>query len=225
VPEYSGLSDQYEHIQLYRYSDRDGFVECLSCYGGPEPQTGGISSIYGNSYSLSDDGRTVAFVTDTKLDEEDINARLDVYEWHNGVTRLVTDGESEFSRIGSDVPDLWGLSENGETLIFSEGGVPITGNELDHLANTYAAVVGGPGYPPPNPPAHCVEDSCQGPLQPPPDLDTQGSEKFRGQDNPTPERGNGKKSNAHKKHKKKRKKKKKHGGRPGQARHSTHRHG
>ena len=34
-PELTGESDQYEHLQVYRYSDRDGFVECVSCYGGP----------------------------------------------------------------------------------------------------------------------------------------------------------------------------------------------
>ena len=44
-----------------------------------------------------------------------------------------------------------------------QAGAELTGNERNHLNNGYAAVVGGPGFPPPNPPAHCVEDSCQGP--------------------------------------------------------------
>ncbi len=202
--------------QLYRYDDDTGYVECVSCRGTAGPQDGGIGGSYGVPFKMSADGSTISFVTDVALTVDDINARVDVYEWHNGVTRLVTDGESEFSRIGSDAPGLWGLSEDGRTLLFGEGGVPITGNEIDHLTNAYAAVVGGPGFPPPNPPAHCVEDSCQGPLQAPPVLETQGSEKFSGPGNPVPNRG-------HKKGKKRAKHK--HRKRHRHGKHSTRRHG
>ena len=87
-----------------------------------------------------------------------------------------------------------------------------------------AAVVGGPGFRRP-PPAHCVEDSCQGPLQPPPDLETQGSEKFRGHDNPTPTRGGGNRHHGRHKKSKRHKRHAKHRGRRGHGRHSTHRHG
>jgi Tol biopolymer transport system component len=208
-----------ERYQLYRYSDRTGFVECVSCKGTAGPQEAGIGGSVGTLFKMSADGNTIAFLTDSKLDENDINGRVDVYEWHNGVTRLVTDGESEFSQLGTDSPGLWNLSKDGRTIIFGEGGVPITGNEIDHLTNAYAAVVGAHGFPPPNPPAHCVEDSCQGPLQPTPVLETQGSEKFRGQDNPVPHRKHhpGKRNAKHRKHK--HNKHRKH------ARHATHRHG
>ena len=124
VPELTGESDQYEPLQVYRYSDRDGFVECVSCYGGPAPQSGGISGgAMGTPFNSSDDGRTSPSSPMRNSTEEDINARLDVYEWHNGVTRLVTDGESEFSDTGSDARTSGALSDDGRTLVFGEGGV------------------------------------------------------------------------------------------------------
>jgi hypothetical protein len=218
---YAATADDTGEVgQLFRYDDNTGYVECVSCTGRAGPQSGGIGGSYGVPFKMSADGSTVAFATEVALSPDDINARVDVYEWHNGVTRLVTDGESEFSRLGSDAPGLWGLSTDGRTLLFGEGGVPITGNEVDHLTNAYAAVVGGPGFPPPNPPAHCVEDSCQGPLQPTPPLETQGSEKFSGPGNPTPHRG-------HHKHRRKHKHRKRHrrGHHKKHAKRSTHRHG
>ena len=66
-----------------------------------------------------------------------------------------------------------------------------------------------PDFPPPNPPAHCAEDACQGPLQPSPPLDFQGSSAFHGPGSPVPKRGKGK-THHHKKHHQKKKHKKKH---------------
>ena len=83
--------------------------------------------------------------------------------------------------------------------------VALTGHETHKYGNVYAAVVGGPGFPAPNPPAHCAEDACQGPLQPSPPLDFQGSSAFHGPGSPVPSRGKGK-THHHKKHHHKKKK-------------------
>ena len=159
--------------------------------------------------------RTVAYATTAPLVKEDINQSTDVYEWHNGVIRLITDGEVEFGESSLRAPILWGASNDGRIVAF-QAGAELTGNEGNHLTNGYAAVVGGPGFPPPNPPAHCVEDSCQGPLQPSPPLSFQGSSAFHGPGNPTPHRGKG---HHKKKHQKKKHKKQKH------RRHATGRQG
>jgi hypothetical protein len=192
-------------IQVYRYDDETGYTECVSCRGTTEPATGGVSNGFGAATSLSDDGSTVGFATEAALVPEDINGSTDVYEWHNGVTRLVTNGEVEFEGFLAQ-PDLWGASEDGKTLVFSAATVALTGHETHKYGNVYAAVVGGPGFPPPNPPAHCTEDACQGPLQPSPPLDFQGSSAFHGPGSPAPKRGKGKK-HRHKKHHHKKKKK------------------
>jgi hypothetical protein len=180
---------------------------------------GGVwGGVLNGSYALSDDGSTVGYSSTATLLPEDINQAADVYEWHNGRINLVTDGEVEFSDTYLSAPYFWGASTDGRTLVF-QAGAELTGNERNHLNNAYAAVVGGPGFPPPNPPAHCTEDSCQGPLQPSPPLDFQGSSAFNGPGSPVPQRGRGKKKHKKGKHKKKAKHKK-HRSRP-----STPRHG
>ena len=97
-------------IQVYRYDDETGYTECVSCQGTTEPATGGVSNGFGAATSLSDDGSTVGFATEAALVPQDINGSTDVYEWHNGVTRLVTNGEVEFEGFLAQ-PDLWGAAK------------------------------------------------------------------------------------------------------------------
>jgi hypothetical protein len=222
-----GSTNGYERDQLYLYRADKGYTECISCSGTKVPPDGGlVGGGLNPQFKISADGGTIAFVSSAALIPEDINQRPDVYEWHNGVLRLVTDGESEFSRSGSDSPWLWGLSDDGRTVVFAEGGVHITGNELDNYTNAYAAVVGGPWFPPETPPAHCTEDSCQGPLQPVPTIDTQGSEKFRGPGNPEVQRQAKHKHNKHKhnKHKHNKHKHNKHKHKHNKHKHNKHKH-
>jgi hypothetical protein len=193
----------YNRLQLYRYSDEEGYVECVSCPGKKGPEDGGLlGGMLFATFAVSADGSTIAYSHTSALVPEDINQGVDLYEWHNGVTRLVTNGEIEFALAPVAVPRFWGLSADGSTIVFSAGGTRVVDNELNHMGSLYAAVVGGPGFPQLNPPAHCTEDSCQGPLQASPPLDFQGSSAFRGPGSP-PKRGNGKKHRHKKKHHKK----------------------
>jgi hypothetical protein len=196
-------------MQVYRYDDETGYTECVSCKGTSEPAKGGLNRGFGAPTSVSDDGSTIAFATSAALVPQDINGSTDVYEWHDGVTRLVTNGEVEFEGFLAQ-PNLWGASEDGRTLVFGAATVSLTGHEIHKYGNVYAAVLGGPGYPAPNPPAHCAEDACQGPLQPSPALDFQGSSAFHGPGSPVPKRGKGK-GKKHHHHHKKHPHKKKHG--------------
>ena len=196
--------------QVFRYVDSTGVVECVSCSGTKEVAESGLIGSFSHPYAVSADGSTVGFATAARLLPEDINKGTDVYEWHNGVTKLVTNGEVEFGESFLKEPLFWGASDDGRVLAF-QAGAQLTGNERNHLNNGYAAVVGGPGFPPPNPPAHCTEDACQGPLQASPPLNFQGSSAFRGPGSPVPNRGKGGGGGHHKhrhpqhKHKKHRK--------------------
>jgi len=157
-------SEGHKMVELYRYDDRDGSVECLSCLRG-----GATTRAVGDGETLaglqiSRDGATVAFVTPEPLSAGDVNRKLDVYEWHDGAVQLVTDGITEFVSGTLAGPHVRGMDSSGSNIFFSVADPGLTGFEEDGLANLYDARIGG-GFTPPSPAAHCREDSCQGPLQ------------------------------------------------------------
>ena len=164
--------------QVYRYDDRDQSIECVSCdhdgltthsYGSPN------NSAAVPDAALSGDGSTAAFATREALVPLDVNDDTDVYEWRDGTVQLITDGVTDFQE-GFAAPRVWAVDEDGSDVFF--GVVPpegrLTGFERDGVLNVYDARVDG-GFEPPTTPAHCSEDSCQGPLQPPPALDRPAS--------------------------------------------------
>lgn len=156
--------------ELYRYDDRDGSVECLSCLreGTTTQGVGDGETLAG--MELSGDGSTVAFVTPEALLASDVNRKPDVYEWHDGTIQLVTNGITEFVSGSLAGPHVRGMDSTGSNIFFSVADPGLTGFEQDGLANLYDARIGG-GFVPPSPPSHCTEDSCQGPLQAaPPEL-------------------------------------------------------
>lgn len=170
--------------QLYRYDDRDASLECLSCDHVGETTNGfgnqnlSITSPY---HQLSVDGDTAAFVTGTALLARDVNHGPDIYEWRNGVLHLLTDGLSTFPRSAFGFPAVRSISSGGRDIFISLVD-PRTGFEADGLANFYDARIGG-GFAPPNPPLHCAEESCQGPLLPAPREDQVGSAGINGSGN------------------------------------------
>jgi hypothetical protein len=170
-------------LQLYRYDDRDGSLECLSCLRGGLTEEGvSIESNNGGfPFRISGDGSTVAFVTAQALLPADINGGADVYEWRNGVLRLITDGETHFPS-GQASPDVAGIDAIGENIFFVLADPGLTGYEHDGVDNVYDARIGG-GFPPPVAPIHCSGESCQGPLQPLPAAPAPASSGFVGDGN------------------------------------------
>jgi hypothetical protein len=165
--------------QLYRYDYRDGSVECLSCSHDEittRPVGDGESS---GGVRLSSDGSTVAFTTFEALVPGDVNRGDDVYEWRNGVTRLVTDGITEFRTDPAVEPRVRGIDSTGANIFFTVADPGLTGFEQDGLANLYDARIGG-GFEPPAQPARCSEDSCQGPLLVPPLASRSASSAYHG---------------------------------------------
>jgi hypothetical protein len=174
--------------QLYRYDDRDGSVECLTC--APAGTTMAPLGIRANLVSnngftaMSADGSTVAFLTEEPLAPLDVNGAADVYEWRGGERRLITDGVSS-TQSGFARPGAWGIDANGDNILFSVVEPGLTGFEQDHFANLYDARIGG-GFEPPAPPKRCQEDSCQGPLVPPPTAERPTSPTYSGAGNVKP---------------------------------------
>ncbi len=117
-------------------------------------------------FDVSADGGTVVFTTAQALlpNAADVNGVADVYEWHNGVLRLITDGETRF-KSGEAQPALVGIDPSARDVFFTVAQPGLTGFEQDGLVNIYDARVGG-GFIPPSPfePCEVLADTCQGPL-------------------------------------------------------------
>jgi hypothetical protein len=159
-------------IELYRYDDSDGSLECVSC------RRGGVTMSKAKAgFKSSSDGSTVVFSTEEPLAGSDLNESNDVYEWRNGKVSLITDGQSKGARA-----EVGGVSSDGGDVFFSVVQPGLTGFERDGLRNVYDARING-GFVPPRPPVRCAGDSCQGPLQSAPPLESPASATFHGRGN------------------------------------------
>ncbi len=169
--------------QYYRYEEANGSLECLSCGSGSAPREADLRDFPRTAFGfaptgtkarlMSSDGNTVAFVTATAIDPEDANGGPDLYEWHDGKVSLVTDGEGEYGGSISVPMTLGAISADGTDILFRVS-AKLTGFERDDIGQLFVARLGG-GFTPPNPPAPCNEDSCQGPLESPPPFTQPGS--------------------------------------------------
>jgi hypothetical protein len=173
--------------ELYRYDDRDGSLECVSCRpeGTTNQSEGSRFGLPQLDYRLSGDGGTIAFLTPEPLVRADVNHDLDIYEWRDGALRLITDGVSDEASLSSPSrPEVIAADRSGDNVLFGlvppEGG--LTGFEHDGQLNLYDARIGG-GFEPPSPVVHCVEDSCQGPLRAAPGTASSSSSSFAGHGN------------------------------------------
>jgi len=171
-------------VELYRYEASQHSIECLSCarnatttYNVGTPTGTGS----GEDFRISADGSTVAFATKEPLVRADVNRNTDIYEWHNGSIRLVTDGVTAFQE-GIAAPQVNAVDRDGKNIFFSVVEPGLTGYEQDEFLNFYDARVGG-GFPRPAPVVHCSEESCQGPLQAPPLQGAAGSASLSGAGN------------------------------------------
>ena len=172
--------------EIYRYEASAESLECLTCNpNGLTTKDAGSSGteLY---FGVSDDGSTVAVITREALVPQDINGTADVYQWRNGAVGLVSDGETQYPDGGFFAgPKVYGVDATGDNIFFSLIDPDLTGYEKDNLSNLYDARVGG-GFPRPTEPAHCSEESCQGPLQVPPSVEQSASAGNNGAGNLSP---------------------------------------
>ncbi len=168
-------------VELYRYDDRDGSVECVSCAHE------GVTSRDEAGFALSGDGSTVAFTTAQPLLQADVNGGADVYEWRQGRVGLITNGVSEFPTALAGRPRARAVSRDGNNIFFTVVDPGLTGFEQDGMSDLYDARVGG-GFIPPSPfePCEVLADTCQGLVQPAPALPMGGGGDFHGAGNLVP---------------------------------------
>jgi hypothetical protein len=125
--------------------------------------------------TLSDDGRRVFFSTDDPLVPEDVNGKVDAYEFDVATSTV------HLLSSGADPSDSFFMdsSASGNDAYFVTR-QQLVGWDRDSAYDLYDARVGG-GFPnPPAPPIPCVDDACQGQPASPPAVALMGGSSFRG---------------------------------------------
>jgi hypothetical protein len=164
-------------------------VVCVSCDPASAPASAsayvnahdgsGASQVTSHlSRALSEDGRRVFFSTAQPLVREDVNGRVDVYEYD------VPSGTLHLISSGRDAADSWFLdaSASGDDVFFLTR-ERLVGWDVDQSYDLYDARVGG-GFPdPPAAPAPCAGDACRGVGHAAPATPSLASETFAGQGN------------------------------------------
>ena len=157
--------------QYYRYDDRTGDVTCISCAPGGLTREVAPSiaasnqSVPARIRVMSDDGSMVFFPTNEPLVPGDVNQGRDIYEWHNGVVKLITSGVKQYQ--GGAQASLYTTTASGRDVFFRDN-AKLTPEVQDSAFQLYDARIGG-GFPPaPAPQPPCVGEQCRGSFPPPP---------------------------------------------------------
>lgn len=164
--------------QYYRYDDRDSSITCISCptdgvATGSVPTTLalGAGAVMVPVRPASDDGSIVFFSTTTPLVPEDVNNGQDLYEWHDGVVRLISNGTTNYPFLAG--PTLVSTTPDGHDAFFLDQ-ARLTADAQDDASKLYDARIDGGFEPAPTPPEPCHGD-CRGPPTAPPTLPDAGS--------------------------------------------------
>ncbi len=169
---------------------------CVSCDPSGVPATtmatdavwahaGAASTNFHLNRAISDDGSRVFFTTGEALVPEDLNGRLDAYEWTapgthecgllNGCLALISTG------TGADDSYFMDASSSGNDAFFTTRD-QLVGWDRDNNYDLYDARVGG-GFPEPANTPVCTGDTCQGTPLSPPALGLPGTSVFSGAGN------------------------------------------
>jgi hypothetical protein len=159
--------------ELYVYSADSGQLACASCNPSGAPATvmatdavwehaGAATTSFHLNHALSDDGSRVFFTTAEALVPEDVNGRLDAYEYDvaSRTVHLISTGTSPSDSYFLDA------SANGNDVFFITR-ERLVGWDRDGAYDLYDARVGG-GFPEPVAPPACTGDPCQGDQSGPP---------------------------------------------------------
>jgi hypothetical protein len=146
---------------------------------------------------ISDDGQTVVFESPVALTSGALNEQCafeafdacfagaeNVYEWHEGVVSLISDGRDTHSIFDSSATRSLGLTPSGATIFFSTAD-SLLRQDTDTQLDVYAATTDG-GFAEPPSSSACVGDVCQPPPSTPPVLDVPESATFSGPGNLVP---------------------------------------
>lgn len=151
--------------EVYMYDASDDALTCVSCPPQGSKPTGDAELFHSVGAAtaspdelpgnLSDNGQKVYFETPDALVTRDTNAKVDVYEWSNGVVRLISTGKSVRDSYFSDA------APNGSDVFFTTK-EQLVSSDKDAVYDLYDAREGG-GLPEVPEAAICQdEDACHG---------------------------------------------------------------
>jgi DNA-binding beta-propeller fold protein YncE len=161
-------TDTRQCRELYVYSLSTGALQCVSCNPTGAPATadafllarsnaGASSTIIRFTRVLTDDGSKVFFSTGEALVPQDVNGKVDVYEYDtaSGTVHLISTGRSPSDSY------LMDISPSGRDVFFTTR-QQLVGWDTDDNTDLYDARIDG-GVPDPQPAAPvCSGDGCQG---------------------------------------------------------------
>jgi DNA-binding beta-propeller fold protein YncE len=176
--------------ELYVYSFDSQQLACASCNpsGAPasasaftalQEHTSGSVTSWAQNHPLSDDGQHVFFATGEALVPQDVNGKMDVYEYDvpSGTDHLITSGTEHTDSY------FMNASASGNDVLFLTR-QQLAGSDEDNNYDMYDARVNG-GFPEPAPPPPaCTGDACRAPQGQPPDAATPGSSLVSGSTTP-----------------------------------------
>jgi hypothetical protein len=152
--------------QVFRYDTDAGAMVCASCASTGAAPLG--NTTLSSGLNLTDDGR-VFFTSIEPLVLRDTNNRLDVYEWKEGTTELVSTGISNFDA------GLLGVTADGVNAFFFTRETLAPQDKNGETMKVYDAREGGGFLVIPPLPLCAAKDECHGPSTqpaPPPQIGT-----------------------------------------------------
>ncbi|HEX6781012.1 MAG TPA: hypothetical protein VF125_03170 [Solirubrobacterales bacterium] len=198
--------DNKGHVEVYRYDDTAGSLDCVSCNSLASPTTDarlqepvltGLPTIIHN---LTDSGDRVFFETEESLVGRDEDGVNDIYQWAQGegggaTVDLLSSGQSteyplppeaEGQAPSTPFPNvLLSVTPDGKDVVFLAQEALVPGAGEGGTAAIYDARVNG-GFPAPRVPSNCREEACRSETQPPPQLQSPSSEALNGSGNVKP---------------------------------------
>jgi len=187
-----GGSGNTGHQEFYVYDADSGRLACASCDPtgraattdallGVQENAGAATTTADGPQALSDDGRRVFFNTAEALVPEDLNGRIDAYEYDapSWTVHLLSSGKSTAPSYVLDA------SPSGDD-VYIVTRDRLVGWDVDDRYDLYDARVGG-GFPEPtSTSAGCDGEACRGSLNGPPDAQGFGSSLLAGTGNALP---------------------------------------
>lgn len=156
-------------FQIYRYDDRDGSLNCVSCNTLERPAGGsaelqdisGLTALNSPTtalsriYNLTEDGSAAFFQTTDALVLDDTDGLQDVYEWRDGRVALISSGRS------AENDYLFAMTPTGSDVLFKTTDSLVPQDTDQGAGSLYDARVNG-GFADPVPLPACSGETCQG---------------------------------------------------------------
>jgi DNA-binding beta-propeller fold protein YncE len=182
--------DSGGHLEIFRYSTLNDSLVCVSCSPSGDPalsdavlqgtsaeqEPGTPTKTLARIHNVTDDGKSVFFMSSDALVPEDDDGSQDVYEWRGGRLSLIS-----FPHSAGTNEWLFSMTPDGHDVFFVSRDSLIAGKQ-DGAAAIYDARIGG-GFAAGSTRIPCLGDACQASSSPPATPSLVGSASFSGPGN------------------------------------------